>query len=65
MNLAIKSLIAACLLAAAFSMAPIINEIYIVQGVGGEREIVEMVGVWSIFIAATCTGAAITIIWDW
>lgn len=64
MKIAIKSLIAACLLAASWSMAPVINEIYIVQAVGGEREIVEMVGVWSIFIAATCLGAAIVIISD-
>lgn len=65
MKLTLKSLITACLCAASWSMVPIINEIYIVQGVGGDHDIVEMVGVWSIFIAATCTAAAITIIWDW
>lgn len=63
MKLAINSLIAACLFAVAFTMAPIISEIYIVQGVGGERLIVEAVGVWSIFIAATCTAAAFMILW--
>lgn len=62
--MAINSLIAACLYAVSWSMAPIINEIYIVQGVGGEREIVEMVGIWSIFIAAACLAGVITILWD-